>query len=226
MSSNWPASSSARVLSSTHGTSASPALTAAASRRCPSITRKLPSSPSRVISNGIRTPLPATEAQNSALRSRSSRTFPGWATSWATLMRHAASGPPVAPGGPVLSVSVLMAGVSGMGRVPFHEKRRMVEKCAEAGGKTRPRASASAGVITARSACSAAPTRKWARHQCGVARSKECLSGRSGADDPTRSPFRELGLPVLPASAVRAGEGRARNWAARTGKMFCEAKDL
>src|ERR1017187_2435069 len=95
MSSSWPASSPARAPSSTHGTSARLALTAAASRRCPSITRKFPSSPSRVTSNGIRTPLPATEAQNSAVRSRSSRTFPGWPTNWATLIRHADSGPPV-----------------------------------------------------------------------------------------------------------------------------------
>jgi hypothetical protein len=102
----------------------------------------------------------------------------------------------------------------------------MVEKCAEAGGKTRPRASASAGVITTESACSVAPARNGRGGSAGsAAGGKTCLSALTRVT--ARSLFsRVAGPPVPPASAVRAGQGRARNRAARTDKMFCAAKDL
>jgi hypothetical protein len=82
MSRNWPGSSSARSAAMSQGTSARPASMAAASRRCPSITRY--PSPSGVTRSGVRMPSSRTDAMNSSSRARSRRPLPGCASSRAT----------------------------------------------------------------------------------------------------------------------------------------------
>jgi hypothetical protein len=101
----------------------------------------------------------------------------------------------------------------------------MARKCAEAGGKTPPRASAAVGVM-AKSACSVVPARNGVT-AAQAARPEAGVYQRTDAGNPARSHSAGWAGQLLPpASAVRAGKGRACNRAARTAKMFCAAKDL
>ena len=137
MSRNWPAWSLARPGSRTQGTSASPACTAAARRRCPSITRKPPSS-CGVTSSGIRTPVSATDARNCGVRSRSSRTLPGWAVSWSTATMYARLRDPTAIRQALAASAAERAAGGGLGHGNAPSSERWTGRWARGGEREDP----------------------------------------------------------------------------------------